>query len=108
MATMFPCPNCGGQLRFNVKTTRLICTSCGEPTNPYTYKPTDDINETGVNTKIYTCPCCAGEIQLIDNDGMEFCPYCGNQATMEERFSTAGAPKYIMPFNLDKEDAQKK
>lgn len=108
MATMFPCPNCGGQLRFNVKRTRLICTSCGEPTNPYTYKPTDDINEKGVNTKIYTCPCCAGEIQLIDNDGMEFCPYCGNQATMEERFSTAGAPKYIMPFNLDKEDAQKK
>ena len=108
MATMFPCPNCGGQLRYSIKGQKLKCQSCGEYQDVNTYKPNDEINTDTINTSIYVCPNCNGEIQLIDNDGMEFCPYCGTQATMQEKFSSEGAPKYILPFSVSKNLAKEK
>ncbi|MCR4831687.1 MAG: hypothetical protein K5883_09585 [Pseudobutyrivibrio sp.] len=109
MATMFPCPNCGGQLRFSPKSHfRMKCTSCGKYTNAREYTPDSSMGKDSLNTKVYTCPTCAGEIQLIDNDGMEFCPFCGNQTTMQEHFAKGGAPKYILPFALEKEEAKEK
>ena len=108
MATMFPCPSCGGQLKFSPTNMQMVCNSCGQNVSPWEYKANNIDNETGIDTKIYTCPNCAGEIQLIDNDGMEFCPYCGTQTTMQEHFSHAGTPKYILPFFLDKRDARDK
>ena len=106
MATMFPCPNCGGQLRFSIKEQKLKCQSCGEFQEVGGYKPNDGINADNINTNIYICPNCNGEIQLIDNDGMEFCPFCGSQATMQEKFSNEGAPKYILPFKITKRQAK--
>ena len=100
MATMFPCPNCNGQLIFSPKSGKLKCTSCGHYYKSADYKSPVKIDEAGMDTRIYICPNCAGEIQLIDNDGMEFCPYCGTQATMEEKFSKTGVPKYIIPFTI--------
>ena len=108
MATMFPCPSCGGQLRFDIENQKLKCLSCGSFQSVKKYTPNDKINFDKVYTKIYTCPTCAGQIQLIDNDGMEFCPFCGNQATMQEHFSEEGAPHYILPFKITREDAKKK
>lgn len=109
MATMFPCPNCGGQLRFSPKSRfRMKCQSCGKYTNAREYTSELTMKAEDFNTKVYTCPTCAGEIQLIDNDGMEFCPFCGNQTTMQEHFAKGGAPKYILPFALEKEEAREK
>lgn len=108
MATMFPCPNCGGQLRFSPSSQKLKCVSCGTFQDPREYHPDEKMGVDKLNTKIYTCPTCGGEIQLIDNDGMEFCPYCGNQSTMQEHFSETGAPKYILPFYLDKDAVREK
>ncbi|SDB37874.1 hypothetical protein SAMN02910298_01841 [Pseudobutyrivibrio sp. YE44] len=108
MATMFPCPNCGGQLRYSIEGHALRCQSCGELTEMADYKPDDKIGFDTVTTNIYQCPTCAGEIQLFDNDGMEFCPFCGNQAVMSEKFSTEGAPKYVLPFKLTKQQAKDK
>ena len=106
MATMFPCPNCGGQLRFSAGTQKLKCQSCGEAVDVDEYTPDDKIKTDIVNTNIYECPGCGGQIQLIDNDGMEFCPFCGSQATMQEKFSSQGTPKYIIPFKLTKAKAK--
>ncbi len=105
MATMFPCPNCGGQLRYWVPSGTLKCHSCGSEIGVDDYTPDDSITADQITTNIYTCSTCGGEIQLIDNDGMEFCPYCGNQTIMHERFSKQGAPRFILPFMLTKEDA---
>ena len=105
---MFPCPSCGGQLKFSPARMQMLCSSCGQYTDPRAYKGNDIENESGINTTIYTCPNCAGEIQVIDNDGMEFCPYCGTQTTMQEHFSKSGVPKYILPFNLTKKEAREK
>ncbi len=108
MATMFPCPNCGGQLRFSAEHQKLLCRSCGETTDVESYQPDEKIGTDKVDTNIYACPNCGGEIQLIDNDGMEFCPYCGSQATMQEKFSTEGVPKYILPFRFTKKMAKER
>lgn len=106
MATMFPCPDCGGQLRFDIPKQKLKCQSCGNLHDVDTYKADDKIGTDHITTGVYQCPNCGGEIQLIDNDGMEFCPYCGTQATMQEKFSEHGVPKYIMPFELSKQQAK--
>lgn len=106
MATMFPCPGCGGQLRYSVKNKKLKCESCGNTIEVEEYKSGKNINADTIDTSVYVCPNCAGEIQLIDNDGMEFCPFCGTQATMQEKFSTEGAPKYILPFMISKKQAK--
>ena len=100
MATMFPCPNCGGQLRYSIEDKKLKCVSCGSLVDVNEYTPDERINETTLNTNIFTCSTCGGEIQLIDNDGMEFCPFCGNQTVIHEKFSAVGAPKYIIPFSI--------
>lgn len=100
MATMFPCPNCGGQLRYSIEEKKLKCVSCGSLVDVNEYTPDERINETTLNTNIFTCSTCGGEIQLIDNDGMEFCPFCGNQTVIHEKFSAVGAPKYIIPFSI--------
>ena len=46
MATMFPCPNCGGQLRYSIKDKQLKCMSCGELTDVEQYKPDERIKNT--------------------------------------------------------------
>ena len=106
MATMFPCPDCGGQLKFDIPKQKLKCQSCGNLHDVNTYKADDKIGTDHITTGVYQCPNCGGEIQLIDNDGMEFCPYCGSQATMQEKFSEYGTPKYIMPFEISKKQAK--
>ena len=106
MATMFPCPDCGGQLKFDIPKQKLKCQSCGNLHDVNTYKADDKIGTDHITTGVYQCPNCGGEIQLIDNDGMEFCPFCGTQATMQEKFSSEGAPKYIMPFSISRKQAK--
>ena len=106
MATMYPCPSCGGQLVFSPSKQKLKCKSCGNLTDADSYNGSDRVSISSITTNVYSCPTCGGEIQLIDNDGMEFCPFCGNQATMEEHFSTEGAPKYILPFAIGKKAAR--
>ena len=106
MATRFPCPNCGGQLRYSPEVAKLSCTSCSSLFDVEEYKPDDSIGTDNVNTNLFICPTCGGEIQLIDNDGMAFCPFCGNQATMQENFSSKGTPKYILPFTYSKKDVK--
>ena len=106
MATRFPCPNCGGQLRYSPEKAQLSCTSCNSLFDVEEYKPDDGIGIDNVNTNLFICPTCGGEIQLIDNDGMAFCPFCGNQATMQESFSSKGTPKFILPFTYSKKDVK--
>ena len=53
--------------------------------------------------KVVRCKTCGASVCVTQK-----CPYCGNQATMQEHFSDEGVPRYIMPFKFDKADVKEK
>lgn len=60
---MYECPNCGGNLRFDIPTQSLFCDYCHTQLNPYSYQKDHDAVETSTyDVNIFTCPQCGGEI----------------------------------------------
>lgn len=98
MANIFPCPSCGGQLVYNIKTKEMKCRSCGSsfPADGYQSK------EFNSEREVVSCPNCGGEVAAPSLDGMNFCPYCGSEITNAEHFSKKGYPEYIIPFGISK------
>lgn len=98
MANLFPCPSCGGQLVYNVKTHAMKCRSCGSAFPADEYKS----QEFRPEREVISCPNCGGEVSAPSLDGMNFCPYCGTEITNAERFSEKGYPALIIPFGVSK------
>ena len=100
MANLFPCPSCGGQLIYDVKSHKMKCQSCGS------FFPVDEYKSQEFNyiREVVTCPNCGGEVAAPSLDGMNFCPYCGAEITNAEHFSQRGYPDRIIPFALSKQD----
>lgn len=100
MANLFPCPSCGGQLIYDVKSHQMKCQSCGSffPIDEYKSQEFDYTRE------VVTCPNCGGEVAAPSLDGMNFCPYCGAEMANAEHFSQRGYPDKIIPFALSKQD----
>lgn len=98
MAKLFKCPNCGGRLVFDPDKQDMLCTSCQ---NEYAVK---DIPSEDANMDTLVCPTCGGQIIASQFDGMEFCPYCGEQINNAEQFSgnDGQTPEYIIPFRFGK------
>ena len=100
MANLFPCPSCGGQLIYDVKSHQMKCQSCG------VFFPIDEYRsqEFDYTREVVTCPNCGGEVAAPSLDGMNFCPYCGAEIANAEHFSAKGYPEKIIPFALSKQD----
>ena len=70
---MYECPNCGGNLRFDIPTQSLFCDYCHTQLNPYSYQKDHDAVETSTyDVNIFTCPQCGGEILSTENAATEF------------------------------------
>ena len=100
MANLFPCPSCGGQLIYDVKSHQMKCQSCGAFFSIDEYRS----QEFDYTREIVTCPNCGGEVAAPSLDGMNFCPYCGAEIANAEHFSAKGYPEKIIPFALSKQD----
>ena len=44
---MYKCPGCGAELRFDIKTQKLVCDHCNTTVDPYEYKGGDEAATTG-------------------------------------------------------------
>lgn len=101
---MFTCPDCGGTLVYDIESDGLMkCESCG---NKF---PVNDINDNNyaeeeniVDTTVYTCPSCGGEIASVNNIVSTFCPFCGGQVAMKSRYNKMTAPNKIIPYRITK------
>lgn len=58
--------------------------------------------------KIYSCQSCGAEIIGDETLGATTCPYCGNQVVVKGSFSGDLRPDYVIPFQLNKEEVQKR
>ncbi len=104
---MYECPNCGGNLKFDIASQQLACAFCGTKENPYAVeKETDAAASEYFEATVFTCPQCAGEIFSADNEAAAFCSFCGASTILSARISKEKRPKYIIPFKMTKEDCK--
>ena len=105
---MFECPNCGGNLKFDISSQQLACENCQTSADPYAF----DTNEKGAieqmvfDATIFTCPQCGGEILSTDTSAAEFCSFCGASTILYSRIRKEKRPAYIIPFQKTKEDCK--
>ena len=105
---MYDCPNCGGNLRFDISLQKLHCDYCGTNLDPYSYEKKKDAVESQVfETTVYTCPQCGGEIMTTNVSATGFCTYCGASTILDSRIRNEERPARIIPFQKTKEDCKK-
>ena len=125
---MYDCPNCGGNLKFDIKTQQLLCDFCHSTLDPYeleaagagmeveeTAVPAEDAaEEQGRTSKrkdllqmtVFTCPACGAEIASTNLSATGFCTYCGASAVFKKRVRGELRPQKIIPFQKTKEDCK--
>lgn len=109
---MISCPNCGGNVKFDIASQQMACEFCHEKFDPYSFdNKTKDAEESTSATDnyevtVFTCPQCGGEILSTDNAAAGFCSFCGASTILYSRISNERRPDYIIPFKKTKEDCK--
>lgn len=115
---MYECPNCAGNLKFDIARQQLYCEYCDTTVDPYQYHKERDAEETtaeGIDGEtsgkysvtVFTCPQCGGQILSEDTTAATFCSFCGASTILDSRISRQKRPRYIIPFTKTKEDCRK-
>lgn len=79
---MYKCPNCAGNLKFDIARQKLHCEYCDTQIDPYSFYQEKDAEE-GVSSSgeyevtVFTCPQCGGELISEDTTAATFCSFCG-------------------------------
>ncbi|MCR5127392.1 MAG: hypothetical protein K6B69_04725 [Lachnospiraceae bacterium] len=101
------CPECGGELRFDIATQSLRCPFCDQKKDPRKFTgyntSAEETRSTEMDVILYTCPQCGGSIYSTEQSINGFCSFCGSYVMLESRFSKMKYPKYVIPFSVDKE-----
>lgn len=104
---MYECPNCGGNLRFDISLQQLKCDHCETHLDPYQYQKEQDAEEqTMYDVTVFTCPQCGGEIISTDTSATGFCSFCGASTILDSRLQNEKRPRFIIPFKKTKEDCK--
>lgn len=105
---MYACPNCGGNLKFDISTQQLGCEYCQTQVDVYSFEDKTPAAEkqTEFDATIFSCPQCGGEIISTDTSAAEFCTFCGASTILHSRLTKEKRPNYIIPFQKTKEDCK--
>ncbi len=105
---MYECPNCNGNLKFEISSQQLFCAHCESRFDPYSVqKELDTLDEDCFEVNVFRCPQCGGEMISGDTDVTSFCSYCGSANILTGRISKERRPRFIIPFQKTKEDCKK-
>lgn len=122
---IYKCPNCGGALKYDPISKKMICEYC------ISYFEPEEVSEKTENSKavqeesaaaseaeqqndadddymecnIYSCTSCGGELMVNGLETSTFCAYCGQPTIVFNRVSKELKPRYIIPFSVTKEEA---
>lgn len=115
--TTYKCKNCGGEVRFDVDSQKLLCTACRAEYIPQS--ASDAVYETDfelrmlecsdsvlAGVKTVTCDTCGGEIFFNENETAARCPMCGGAKLRVNADRTITRPDAIIPFKVSAVDAQ--
>ena len=102
---MMTCPNCAGQMFFDIPSQKLKCSHCETLIEPEEYEISRHTEErTEYEVTVFSCSQCGARIMSTDVSASGFCTYCGSAAIFESRLSEEKKPDYIIPFQKTKED----
>lgn len=102
---MFACPNCGGNILFDIKSQSMKCKYCDSSFMPeQIVKESDAVENNYFETTSYTCPQCGATLLGEENEAAVFCSFCGASDIMMSKMTRQKKPEYIIPFRLSKED----
>ena len=103
------CPSCGGFLRYEIASGTLVCDSCRTEVRPEEYQDgteAEEIQEGVLETTIFTCPSCGGEVTAGTLDAVGYCSFCGGEVTLESRMARIRRPDQIVPFTVTEENCR--
>lgn len=101
---IFKCKNCGGNVLYSPEKHKMICPFCEseESQERKVYSSTDSFGAPALNV----CPNCGGSVQVKEHTSATQCPYCDNFLIFDERIEGEYTPKFIVPFQLGKENCK--
>lgn len=104
---MYECPNCGGNLKFDIERQKLYCEFCNTEADPYSFYKEKDAEESAeYEATVFTCPQCGGQLISEDTTAATFCSFCGASTILDSRISKERRPEFIVPFTKTKEDCK--
>ncbi len=126
------CPNCSGELSFDINAQAVQCPYCGSVFNPATMEvnvkyageskepvtvPQQVVEQNNIVSKeenvdinnsyegkSYTCSQCGATLLTFDETAITFCSYCGSQAILESKMVRVNNPDYVIPFLKTKDE----
>lgn len=108
------CPRCQAWLTFDIETQSMECEYCGsifgiEDCDTQAKEDENYVNqqEEEMDCKIMTCSSCGGELMINETESATFCAYCGQPTLVMSRMAKQKKPKFILPFKITKEEAEK-
>jgi predicted RNA-binding Zn-ribbon protein involved in translation (DUF1610 family) len=117
-STHYVCPNCGGNLQWNIRKQAFECVSCHSPGNidlnakPIEQHPIASFAERAASSQSYpdegfaVCQNCGAQITFADNQTAAVCPMCGSPQINAAKQVAGVPPDGVVPFKVDKADAQ--
>lgn len=114
----FVCPNCGGNLKWNIQKQEFECESCRTPGNvdlsgvPIEQHPIEDYDEAekaGVSfpeESFAVCQNCGAQVTFSGTQTSTVCPMCGSPQIDAAKQVAGVPPDGLIPFKVDKADAQ--
>ena len=110
------CAACGGPLRFDPESGKLVCDYCGtvfeigeqkKPEPEETLEGYDfsqlsahAVAEGAEGLPIYNCVSCGAEVIASQQEMALTCPYCGNNIVLTEKLSGNLRPDGVIPFKI--------
>jgi len=117
MIKTYKCPNCGAQMYFNAAKGALVCDHCGntmtvqeagiDDPELYTQAPDEGVDTDGDQVNEYSCPACGAKLVTDKETSATVCAFCGSGTLIPSRMSGDFKPNCIIPFKVEKKEAQK-
>ena len=120
-ADSLKCPSCGSNITYEPELGSMICRNCGnvysadtmEPLGSFGFAKEHDyigdgeMSEEDKKRHEIVCNSCGAALVTDENTMSTMCPFCGSPALITRRMSREFKPDYIIPFKIDKDEAQK-
>ena len=121
MSTMtFKCPCCGGYLEFQPSLQKFKCLYCGQVLSEEDLKEQSAEKQEAFaqaeaeapkmeqeHLRTYQCQMCGAEIVTDDTTAATRCYFCHSPVVLHDRLDEEFRPDGVIPFQLDKETAEK-
>lgn len=102
----FGCPRCGGGLKYDIASGKLVCDRCGELTDLSAVADRAPENDGTMEVTEFHCPQCGAMVYSTDTSVTGFCSFCGSDVVFTSRMGRTRRPSAIVPFTVTREDCE--